>query len=392
MQTALFAPSAPAAALPSRPARRHLWTGEKGGAAMNADLFGAPEVPLTIYRSGSSARWDFLGYRFASSPVGITATELSPRVIPYVIEYLNEGGQVFLDSGAFGRFRKGKSLDFEAEVFPIYEQIIEATSNPDHLLLVAPDIVGNQAGSLALQASHVERLQRWCLCKAHVIFPIQEGHANPVEAYTSIRKLLEGLPFVVGIPSNAMCWSINDVVRFAAEVHPYRMHLLGLSASVRARQWALRIRNASPLTQISCDACQLIAHAGVGRKLTDRCQSRLEAALELAASIGSPVSDGEADALPDVETFRHCLYDEPDLLTPTLARDLAIALDASEWESRFVAAIQTGFQDVFAQIDPEEVWLQERLIEVVPQLYSAWLRTVLAGPIRAYEVARLVAE
>lgn len=393
MQTQFVGIDIPAPGARQPPPRRYAWDEEeKAASGEDADLFGVPDVPLTIYRSGASAKWDFLGYRYARSPVGITATELPSRVVPYVVQYLDDHGEVFVDSGAFGRFRQGQSLDFETEVFPLYEELLAATTRPQGLLLVAPDIVGAQAESLALQTAHAERLRRWCETGASVIFPIQEGHANPVAAYTAIAKLLGNLPFVVGIPSNAKAWSADDLVRFVKAVRPSRIHLLGLSATVKARQWALKVQCASPETQVTCDACQIIAHAGQGRRLTDRCQSRMDAVLSQAADTGSPVGVEEADALPDVETFRHCLYDSPHLLTAALARDLAIALDAPEWGSRFEAAVPNGFQEVFAQLDPDETWLQERLIDVVPQLYADWLRVVLAGPIRAHEVGRLADE
>lgn len=311
-----------------------------------------------------------------------------PRVIPHVIRHLDNGGLVVIDSGAFGAFRADRTLDFEAEVFPIYEMILSGTSRPDLLTLTAPDVVGNPSATLALQLSHMDRLRRWATSGAHVIIPIQKG-GDAVAHYQVIADAFGTLGFTVGIPSNAKAWTLADLLPFIREARPARIHLLGLSAARRVKSWVFRIQEISPGTSVQCDACQIIAHAGQGKRLTDRCHSRMDAALTQAALTGSPLAEDDIEALPTMEMFRHLLWDEPNLLTPALTLLLAQLLHTPEWEEQLTAAIPFGLHDAFGRMDPDEEWLHERLMVAAPMLYTEWLRTILSGPIRAYELSRL---
>lgn len=67
--------------------------------------------------------------------------------------YLDRGGKVFVDSGAFTAFRRNEPMNWNP-VFWTYGVLIEGTDHPENLTIVAPDIIGNQDLSVALWEEH----------------------------------------------------------------------------------------------------------------------------------------------------------------------------------------------------------------------------------------------
>lgn len=126
---------------PSGPERHPWWLEEQRTATrLNPDLFSASSpAPVERFGSGASAFWDFLGYALVGMPVGVTATELTAKVRAKIVSYVDRGGRVFVDSGAFGAFRAGKEMDFEGLVFPVYDDLCRRTQRRQGLLLVMPD-------------------------------------------------------------------------------------------------------------------------------------------------------------------------------------------------------------------------------------------------------------
>lgn len=397
MQTQLFDAPCP---LPQAPTAtqaqlvRHPWwlpeqAAEPGRETV--DLFNDACLPDDVqrYGSGCSALWDFLGFALVHRPVGVTATKLGTAVMPKILAYLDRGGRVMVDSGVFGAYRANRPLDFEKSVFPRYEQILSGTRQPSGVLLVAPDVLGDQISTLQLQRQHLPRIVRWMDLGASVMFPIQDAHNDPAAVHRQIRSMVGQRSFVVGIPSNEQAWLPHQVVSFAQREKPQRMHLLGVSRDSLVRQIAREVAAVSPGTRLSCDACPLIAHAGTGRRLTDRARSRLESAIEA-------VERGEyGDVLPDLDMFRYDIIYTPNTLSAQQAIALGNALGRGgpDWHARFVAASKTGFQELFAEMDPHEDWLHEALYAALQDskdtIYRPWLRSILRGPIRAWEVGRL---
>lgn len=109
-------------------------------------LLGTLAPAIVTYGSGASAKWDFAAYALVNQPVGITATETPEATAMRAVEILESGGKVFVDSGAFGAFRSKRVLDFEREVFPLDERLVDGMKGKGDLLLVAPDVVGHHAG------------------------------------------------------------------------------------------------------------------------------------------------------------------------------------------------------------------------------------------------------
>lgn len=99
------------------------------------------------------------------------------------------------------------------------------------------------------------------------------------------------------------------------------------------------------------------------------------------------------DVLPDLSTYLADVLCTPGFLSADQAECVAhyLGYRGPAWRSRFVsAAAGPGLRDVLAQLDPDETWMPQAVANVVAErLYRPWLRRVLAGPIRAWEVARI---
>ncbi|HJV95156.1 MAG TPA: hypothetical protein VJ608_03930 [Albitalea sp.] len=353
-----------------------------------SDLFAsAPAKAVERFGSGASALWDFLGYAFVGMPVGVTATELGPKVLDKIVDYLDRGGRVFVDSGAFGAHNAHVEIDFERDVFPRYEYLVNRTARPQGMMLVMPDALGDQHATLALQRKHLDLIVAWIERGVEPIFPVQNPNADPVGVYAEIRELIGDRPHAVGVPQNKHAWKPEQVVRFAAQVRPRRMHLLGLARERVLRQIARDVAQVSPETRLSCDSCQVIAHAGSGRRLTDRTRSRLEAAVQC-------VERGEDPnvPLPSLSIYMTDVLYTPGFLTPDEAVKVGetMGYGGQDWAQKFASAAAEGMLAVLGPLDPDEEWVHDAVAAAVADtLYRPWLRKLLAGPIRAYEVARI---
>lgn len=337
------------------------------------------------FASGASAYWDFRGYALAGVPVGVTATELNARTEAEVVRYSNRGGRVMIDSGAFGAFRAGKEIDFD-KILSLYERLADATAQPKCLALVMPDVVGDQGATLGLQRQYRDRIIGLMDTGVEAIFPIQSPDLDPVGAYRAVEGLVGGRNFCAGIPSNEKAFSPAQVIDFAAKTQAKRLHLLGLAKPAVVGMLAREIECVSTGTELACDSCQLLAHVGRGRRLTDRATTRMASAMEA-------VERGEYEEhLPSMRMYLFALEWDAGFLTEEEAASLGRALgcEGKTWEVAFKAASRSGMLEVLGPLDPDEEFLAEKLWEVVPELlYRPWLRSVLSGPIRAFEVARL---
>jgi hypothetical protein len=349
-------------------------------------LFGSTSVKIDRFHSGSSAYWDFRGYMLAGVPIGITATALPKRhperVVDLVASYTAQGGLVFCDSGAFGAFCAGRSLDFASEVFPVYDRILSACTAPQNLRFVMPDVVGDPAASMALQHAHADRIRAWMDANVVCIFPLHSP--SDTRFLSAIKTLADGRAFTIGVPSNLEAWSLSELLSFCARHQPASIHMLGLGQAQRVQAVGDEVARVSPLTSISCDSCTLIAHAGQGRRLTDRCRTRLADAIEWV--MDDPCADVP---FPDLSTYLADLLYTPNYLSEADVLMVAKHLDVDE-QSLVMAGQTEGLAAVLSALDPDEQWLHEKLGTFVrDHLYQPKLERTLRGPIRAWEVARL---
>jgi hypothetical protein len=207
------------------------------------------------FRSGMSRSKDLHAGIGANVPVGVVAGELLflQRMIT-IPRYLQAGGAVFIDSGAFSELKTGIEPDFE-RVLGVYREIAEHVRDmgmtPSNLYVVAPDKVGDQWASIERLCKYEKQVRELIDMGVQVIIPIQSGPIEPAELVTSIALIVETRSFIVGVPSNAAAMSIEECARL--DHHSY--HILGRvqrNAQQDARVAALRLNNPSAL--ITADA------------------------------------------------------------------------------------------------------------------------------------------
>ena len=175
------------------------------------------------YHSGMSSQSDLRAAIDEHVAVGLVANRISLcarlRSLP---NYLNAGGQVFVDSGAFEARRKGIQLDWEV-VFQAYEVILNMTDRPQGLSIVAPDVIGDQIETLHLWQRYSLRVQTWIDAGVRVIVPLQRGNLSAGEMLELAKRIFQRDRFTAGIPSNLDAMSPND----CATLFHHDFHILG---------------------------------------------------------------------------------------------------------------------------------------------------------------------
>ncbi len=219
---------------------------------------GGDQVIAYPYASGMSRRRDMEAAIESSAGLGTEIGELSSAGIDRIALAISEGKPVFVDSGAFNAFRRAMREQSEESPQVDFAQVIDKYNNLSRrvceraggldrslLMLVAPDVVGDQRATLELLAQHRDAIMGWLDAGHEVIVPFQKGPVDQYEAFEQIARLLEGRPFVVGIPSSAAALSNADFARMLA--HPYkpdRLHILGAISSRRMDERMGVIRDA----------------------------------------------------------------------------------------------------------------------------------------------------
>lgn len=223
------------------------------------------------YASGMSRRRDMEAAIESPAGLGTEIGELSSFGMDRIAEAIRrEKKPVFVDSGAFNAFkramREGKPdaarLDFDP-VFKKYDELSRRVSmevpykNRDLLMLVAPDVIGDQVATLELVEEHAQQILKWIDAGHEVIVPFQRGPINQHAAYLRVSQALEGAAFVVGIPSAAAAMSAGDVRELlSGDYLPERLHILGAVSSGRLEERMQIIRDCyvSDVPGVTCDA------------------------------------------------------------------------------------------------------------------------------------------
>ena len=257
------------------------------------DLFGEPteealkaqarelmNTKVRIYASGMSAISDLSRAGRGAGGldlkgVGVDVGELSANAINMLAHTIvNFNGAAFIDSGAFGAFRRGlKSgtitpINFD-NVLKKYDAIIDAVGQtaeenggdwsdvPNKPMLVMPDVVGDQTASLAELKKHL----RWVktelkLNHLQLIVPLQRGDLSLSDAYKAIVDMLGTDNFVVGIPSNAAAITPQELEAFLRESKPKAIHILGAGSEKNLLPRLISAINAgvADTTKITADA------------------------------------------------------------------------------------------------------------------------------------------
>lgn len=169
---------------------------------------------------------------------GLKEHALTAPVKRKLIDYASEGGLVFVDSGAFSNFKAGVPADW-VRVRSEYGAIFAAVDKQQrrNVFIVAPDLVGDQEGTLKLQTSMWKTLNEWEKLGVSLIVPVQKGEGNMAAAWADATDNLDRAEnAIIGVPYNAKAWRKAEVLDYiksqnkvGTEDDPVtvRLHLLG---------------------------------------------------------------------------------------------------------------------------------------------------------------------
>jgi len=238
-----------------------LWQDHTGG----SQAIGLP------YLSGMSRPADFQAGLASGCGVGVEAMQLSRPMIQRIADAIAQGRDVFVDSGAFNLHKKNQrestlvELDFKA-VFDRYLSISDAVmdrgvSGMDaaRLMLVMPDVVGDQIQTLELLEAHQEPIIELAWRGHEIIVPFQSGPIPQTAAYRRISTLFDSEPFVVGLPTNAKALSDQDAWKLLETGLPDRIHILGAISHERFHKRMATIAHVytDDVPGVTADACAL---------------------------------------------------------------------------------------------------------------------------------------
>lgn len=236
---------------------------------------------ITNFKSGSDSDALTTAYVESGQNVGVELQTLNEKRETQLTDYANSGGKIFVDSGAFTAFQKGRQLDFN-EVMARYRAITSrvAPENRRNLSLVMPDVVGNQSRTLSLLETHKNEIIDLINSGVRAILPIQRGNVTLAEMFNRYKTLLGTDRFTIGIPSKAEVIPRADILDFLKREQPNSIHFLGLGEGKRNSAYLKAVRRILPDSEISADATWHRKLVGKGMPITEARRAHLEKLLE----------------------------------------------------------------------------------------------------------------
>lgn len=175
------------------------------------------------FHSGMTSASDLRAAIQAGVPVGVVANLLTnAQVFLALPKYLDRGGKVFVDSGAFTAFQKREAMQWD-RVFFTYDALINQTDFPSNLSIVAPDVVGDQAATLGLWHEHATQITGWIARGVRVIVPLQKGFLSAGCMLEKATEIFGSSKFAAGIPSNLEAMTAAD----CSTLWHHDFHILG---------------------------------------------------------------------------------------------------------------------------------------------------------------------
>lgn len=240
---------------------------------IETDLFGFDgrtlEQRVRKFASGvlSPAIWE--GYRKAGKPMCIAASETGDAALERACEFVRNGGELLVDSGAFMFRQRPDETPWEAIIY-VYRRIARAATGT--VTFILPDVVGSQEKTLYVLQTWGDAVMDAIKPHHHALLPVQTGAMSPgafvKAALLCLTERMDGL----ALPSNAAAFP-SDLIPALAEVPeivPRRVHFLGISRNSKGLQERLvRLETVWPKAEVSCDACEHRALVGQGKPVTE---------------------------------------------------------------------------------------------------------------------------
>lgn len=281
---------------------------------MNLDLFGPSPLDqmdrVLEFFSGVASPAIWSGYESARAPMCLVVGDLSKTGVVRARRYAAAGGVLLLDSGAFIYRETPERVDWPS-VLGRYAQIADCARGGE-VLLVLPDVVGNQEGTLSLAARYQHEIASLRASGAKLLLPMQRG-ALSFEAFYAAYCDAAGIsPDGLALPSNAAALSEEDLAEILRlRSVPRRLHFLGVSkTAARLAPRVLRVFDAWPDAAVSCDACVHRAYVGAARPITRHRREALRELVEEERAVFDETEDHEgseatraafADAFPNAD-------------------------------------------------------------------------------------------
>jgi hypothetical protein len=345
---------------------------------------GTPAVPeakkpssVTVYGSGANGRADFAAQQAAGMRSGVEANRVTG---PMVDEIAKSPTPVFVDSGAFGAFRKGETIDF-GKVYDTYEAIDQKSETPN-MRFVAPDVVGDQGATMTLQGQYADRTKRLMARGHEALIPVQKGRLRPRQVAEQVFQMF-GNNVTLAIPANEAAFTEGDL-RDLMRARPKKLHFLGVAANKAKLDKLTRIARAYvPDVEISADGNRI-------RAVTDsKFSAEAKVRKDDAAKEGITTGTGPAAQFDETEQISEFL-DNPDRVDATALKafieELSPILPKGTTAARLMKAEKTqpgSFRKAIEEADEDGLYTRDAYFRAV---MPAATRKA-AGPVRKKMVA-----
>ena len=276
----------------------------------------SPPKPVKVFHSGfSKSSKEEIGRvtaRGVGMGISIIPTPSSPnsrvgtKQVAVSLDHVANGGTLFIDNGAFGLYKKGKTVPFEGKnnAFEVIDSIVYesekhgagvAPENRKSVTLVMPDVIGDQQGTLELQSKHKEKIHEYIDAGFDVIIPMHQTESKTKRGDDrTLDSVYDGLVaefgegnFRVGVPSNKAAINLKDFTGLVKNKKPAKIHLLGRSkASADGLAKIKAAAKVSPNTEVSVDSSTAAQAAklleGTGEKPNPTGKARAERLRDVA--------------------------------------------------------------------------------------------------------------
>lgn len=221
---------------------------------------GALAAPV-FFCSGAQRIADLRGLADAGVPVGVNWSDLSKPALAVLVDYINDGGRAFVDTGAFS----APITDFTA-LLEGYAGLLERVRSPERCTLVGPDVVGCSKDTHRLIEHHAPTLQTLVARGADLLLPVHATRGGHATAWPYLKCLCPGAS--PAFPCRKHAVTPESLARFVREARPARLHLLGVGArGHRISMYLAAIASADGTVEVTADGNHLRAMIGPGRSM-----------------------------------------------------------------------------------------------------------------------------